>query len=150
MRPALVPVPYRVQRFVCDTDDTFTLTLAPESGGEALPFAPGQFNMLYAFPSGDVPISVSGRAARREVLIHTIRAVGPVTRALAQLRRGDTVLVRGPFGKPWPVAQAEGHDVVLIAGGIGLAPLLASALSRSGEAKAVWAAVSALWGADAE
>jgi NAD(P)H-flavin reductase len=58
---ALVPVPYRVQRFVCDTDDTFTLTLAPESGGEALPFAPGQFNMLYAFPSGDVPISVSGR-----------------------------------------------------------------------------------------
>ena len=71
----------------------------------------------------DVPISVSGRAARREVLIHTIRAVGPVTRALAQLRRGDTVLVRGPFGKPWPVAQAEGHDVVLIAGGIGLAPL---------------------------
>jgi NAD(P)H-flavin reductase len=120
---ALVPVPYRVQRFVCDTDDTFTLTLAPESGGEALPFAPGQFNMLYAFPSGDVPISVSGPAARREVLIHTIRAVGPVTRALAQLRRGDTVLVRGPFGKPWPVAQAEGHDVVLIAGGIGLAPL---------------------------
>jgi len=120
---SLVPSPYVVRRFVCDTADTFTLTLSPESGGDALRFLPGQFNMLYAFPTGDVPISVSGAASRRDVLIHTIRAVGPVTRALAQLRRGDTVLVRGPFGVPWPVEKAVGHDLVLVAGGIGLAPL---------------------------
>jgi len=123
-RPSsLIPQPYVVRRFVRDTDDTFTLTLMPAAGGDALPFAPGQFNMIYAFPTGDVPISVSGSVRRRDVLTHTIRAVGPVTRALAQLRRGDQVLVRGPFGEPWPVDKAQGHDVVVIAGGIGLAPL---------------------------
>lgn len=120
---ALVPTPYRVIRYQRETADTFTLTLAPESGGEALRFAPGQFNMLYAFPTGDVPISVSGAAAERDVLVHTIRAVGPVTRALSTLRRDDTVLVRGPFGTPWPVEKAHEHDVVIVAGGIGLAPL---------------------------
>ncbi|HMY57597.1 MAG TPA: FAD/NAD(P)-binding protein [Pseudomonadota bacterium] len=120
---ALCPTPYRVLRYQRETDDTFTLTMEPESGDEALRFAPGQFNMLYAFPTGDVPISVSGAAADRKVLVHTIRAVGPVTRALSTLRRGDSVLVRGPFGTPWPVEQAEDHDMVIIAGGIGLAPL---------------------------
>lgn len=120
---ALVPSPYVVKRFVCETDDTFTLTLAPSAGGDALRFAPGQFNMLYGFPAGDVPISVSGPTWRKDVLIHTIRAVGPVTKTLAQLQRGDSVLVRGPFGVPWPIANAEGQDVLLVAGGIGLAPL---------------------------
>ncbi len=120
---ALVPRPYEVVRYQRETADTFTLTLSPEGGGPALEFSPGQFNMLYAFPTGDVPISVSGAASDRQVLVHTIRAVGPVTRALAALRRGDTVLVRGPFGTPWPLAQAEDHDVVIVTGGIGLAPL---------------------------
>ncbi len=120
---ALVPQPYRVERYLLETADTFTLTLCPAGGGPALAFSPGQFNMLYAFPTGDVPISVSGSASQREVLIHTIRAVGPVTRALAALRRGDTVLVRGPFGTPWPLEQAQDHDVVVVTGGIGLAPL---------------------------
>jgi NAD(P)H-flavin reductase len=120
---ALVPTPYVVKRFVCENVDTFTLTLAPSSGGDALRFAPGQFNMLYGFPAGDVPISVSGPTWRKDVLIHTIRAVGPVTKTLAQLRRGDSLLLRGPFGVPWPVDAAQHHDVLLVAGGIGLAPL---------------------------
>ena len=113
----MVPVSYRVARRRRETHDTWTLELEPVR--EALePLAPGQFAMLYAFGKGEVPISVS-----RLPLVHTIRAVGTVTAALCDLRRGDVVGVRGPFGTAWPVEAAEGADVVVVAGGIGLAPL---------------------------
>jgi NAD(P)H-flavin reductase len=73
--------------------------------------------------TGEVPISMSGRPGVTRQIVHTIRAVGPVTRALAQLRPGDSVGLRGPFGTAWPVVEAEGRDVVMVAGGIGLAPI---------------------------
>ncbi len=117
------PVPFRVQRVVTETHDTFTLVLSPPADLVPFSFKPGQFNMLYAFGSGEVPISMSGRPGETNEIVHTIRAVGPVTQQLHRLRRGDTVGVRGPFGTAWPVEEAEGHDVVLLAGGIGLAPL---------------------------
>lgn len=106
-----------------DTDDTFTFDLAPPAWRLGLPFAPGQFTMLYAFGIGEVPISISGDPERPERLIHTVRAVGGVTRALQRLRAGDPVGVRGPFGSAWPLAAAEGRDLLIVAGGIGLAPL---------------------------
>jgi NAD(P)H-flavin reductase len=116
------PEPFEVRQVAKETGDTFTLTLVPVAGA-ARPFAPGQFNMLYVFGVGEVPISISGDPARPERLVHTIRAVGATTRALQRLRKGDRVGVRGPFGSAWPVGEAHGRDVVLIAGGIGLAPL---------------------------
>jgi NAD(P)H-flavin reductase len=96
------------------------LTLELEPAGDAAvgPFAPGQFAMLYAFGKGEVPISVSALP-----LVHTIRAVGVVSAALCDARRGDVLGVRGPFGTAWPVEAAEGADVLVVAGGIGLAPL---------------------------
>jgi NAD(P)H-flavin reductase len=118
------PEPFAVRHVTKETDDTFTLTLAPVAGGaKSRPFAPGQFNMLYVFGVGEVPISISGDPAKPELLVHTIRAVGATTRAMQGLQKGDWVGVRGPFGAAWPVDQAHGHDVVLIAGGIGLAPI---------------------------
>ena len=117
------PAPYQVVRVRRDTADTFTLWLRPQDGGPAMAFLPGQFNMLYAFGIGEAAISVSGDPHRREVLQHTIRNVGSVTGQLARLRRGDSLLVRGPFGRPWPVAELAGRDVLVVAGGIGLAPL---------------------------
>jgi NAD(P)H-flavin reductase len=122
------PDPMRPTRFVVrqvarETGDTFTLMLEPAEDQAALRFGPGQFNMLYVFGVGEVPVSISGDPARPEVLVHTIRAVGATTRALQRLRKGDSVGVRGPFGSSWPVEQAHGHDVVIVAGGIGLAPL---------------------------
>ncbi|MBI3932042.1 MAG: FAD/NAD(P)-binding protein [Acidobacteria bacterium] len=113
--------PCRVRRVLRETADTFTLVLEPPGG--SLGFAPGQFDMLYAFGAGEVPISISGDPGVPEVLVHTIRAVGSVTRMMQRLRPGDRVGVRGPFGTSWPVDLAHGHDVVVIAGGIGLAPL---------------------------
>ncbi len=122
-RDPWTPTPYQVARVRRDTADTFTLWLRPQDGGPAMAFLPGQFNMLYAFGVGEAAISVSGDAHRREVLQHTIRNVGSVTGQLARLGRGDSLLVRGPFGRPWPIAELSGRDVVVVAGGIGLAPL---------------------------
>jgi NAD(P)H-flavin reductase len=118
----LRPVPFRVAQLLRETADTFTLALEPLDG-RRFAFLPGQFDMLYVFGIGEVPISISGDPARPELLTHTIRAVGSVTRALQKLRPGEIVGVRGPFGTPWPLEAARGQDVVLVAGGIGLAPL---------------------------
>ncbi len=120
---AMTPVPYVIKKMHRDTADTFTIELVDAEKGTGLAFAPGQFNMLYAFGGGEVPISISGDPTSIKKLIHTIRVVGPVTRALRRLKAGDTVGVRGPFGAPWPVDKAVGNDVVLVTGGIGLAPL---------------------------
>ncbi|MBI2928179.1 MAG: FAD/NAD(P)-binding protein [Verrucomicrobia bacterium] len=120
---AMVPASYRVRRLRRETHDTFTVELQPATGNGGFAFAPGQFNMLYLFGVGEVPISISGDPARRDAVFHTTRAVGTVTRAMARLKAGDVLGVRGPFGSHWPVEEAEGNDVVIVAGGIGLAPL---------------------------
>ena len=115
----LAPSPFRVVRRARETADTWTLVLEP-AGGVALEPAPGQFTMLYAFGIGEVPISVSGLGER---LVHTVRAVGAVTQAICAARSGGVLGVRGPYGNEWPLNAAEGADVVVVAGGIGLAPL---------------------------
>lgn len=105
-----------------DTKDIWTLDLELE-GGAPLPFAPGQFHMLWAFGVGEAPISISGDPARPARIVHTIRAVGAVTRALVAAGPGDVLGLRGPFGVGWPIEQAQGHDVLVVAGGLGLAPV---------------------------
>jgi NAD(P)H-flavin reductase len=79
--------------------------------------------MLYVFGIGEVPISISGDPEYSERLVHTVRAVGAVTRGIGSLKRNTQLGVRGPFGSHWPVEKAAGQDVLIIAGGIGLAPL---------------------------
>jgi len=114
---------FSVERTRKETYDTFTVELESRQPTEITPFAPGQFNMLYVLGTGEVPISISGDPAEPRRLVHTTRAVGTVTKAMQKLRRGDTVGVRGPFGTQWPMKESEEHDVVIVAGGIGLAPL---------------------------
>jgi NAD(P)H-flavin reductase len=120
---AMNPIFHRIERVRREVRDVFTLEMTPADGSMPLPFAPGQFNMLYAFGIGEVPISISGDLLRPERLVHTIRSVGAVTQALCRMKRGDLVGVRGPFGTHWPLEAAEGKDVVIIAGGLGLVPL---------------------------
>lgn len=120
---AMVPTLVRVKNVRRDTHDTFTLELVPDQKGNGFIFSPGQFNMLYVPGVGEVPISICGDPAERNVLVHTTRAVGTVTRALRVLKRNDVIGVRGPFGSHWPVDEAAGSDVVIVAGGIGLPPL---------------------------
>jgi NAD(P)H-flavin reductase len=119
----MLPSPYRVQRVRQETSDTFTLDLLPANGNGSFTFQPGQFNMLYIFGTGEIPISISGDPSVPRALVHTTRAVGTVTKAMRKLKKGDILGVRGPYGTHWPVEQLEGSDIVFVAGGIGLAPL---------------------------
>jgi NAD(P)H-flavin reductase len=119
----MLPRIRRVRRVRRDTRDTFTLEIEPADGEPEPGFLPGQFNMLYVFGTGEIPISISGDPQRPRPLVHTVRAVGKVSAAICGMARGDYIGVRGPFGSSWPVVEAEGSDVVLVAGGIGLAPL---------------------------
>ncbi|MEV8550229.1 FAD/NAD(P)-binding protein [Streptomyces glaucescens] len=116
-----VPLPYRVTRVRPETADTVNIALAPAGAARLAPFAPGQFAMVYAFGAGEIPVSVS-RIGHHE-LVHTVRSVGAVSAALCALRPGDEVGLRGPFGTGWDLGAATGRDLLVIAGGIGLAPL---------------------------
>jgi NAD(P)H-flavin reductase len=103
-----------------ESRDTVTLELEPP---EPFSFQPGQFNMLRVPGIGEVPISISGDPSTPGPVLHTIRDVGAVTHALCEARPGHQIGVRGPYGTSWPVQAAEGGDVVIVAGGIGLPPL---------------------------
>ncbi|RFU36639.1 oxidoreductase [Actinomadura logoneensis] len=125
----MAPVPYRVTGRRDETTDTVTLTLEPVERPIPTPL-PGQFTMMYAFGVGEVPISVSrigphprDGSTPGPVLEQTVRAVGAVTGAICGTRPGQVVGLRGPFGVGWEVDAARGRDLVLAAGGIGLAPL---------------------------
>ena len=121
----MVPCVARVRRRRRDAPQVWTLDLEVDGGDgtKNFPFAPGQFNMLTVFGVGEVPISLSGDPAKPGCLVHTVRAVGAVSDALARLGPGDPVGLRGPFGAGWPMTEAAGRDVVIVAGGLGLAPL---------------------------
>lgn len=122
-RDPMLPRLYRVQHVHHEIADTFTLELEPADDSDILPFECGQFNMLYVYGVGEIPISISGDPAQSGPLLHTTRAVGVVSRAMRALQPDDMLGVRGPFGSHWPIEQADGKDVVVVAGGIGLAPL---------------------------
>lgn len=126
---ALTPILHRVVARHQETADVTTIALEPLSGPR-LEVRPGQFNMLTAFGVGEVAISVSSGPRDPGPILHSVRDVGQVTHALCRSRVGDLIGVRGPFGTDWRVSRDDtqspvlsGGDVVVIAGGIGLAPL---------------------------
>jgi NAD(P)H-flavin reductase len=113
-----------IQRIVPETPESATYWSTWRDGdGEGYAFEPGQFNMIYVFGVGEVAISISSDPAHPERLGHTIRSVGRVTNAIKALRPGDEIGIRGPFGKPWPLHEAEGGDLVVVAGGVGVCPV---------------------------
>jgi NAD(P)H-flavin reductase len=119
----MLPRPYVVREVSKETPDTFTLRLEPENGSNGGSFLPGQFSMLWVFGVGELPISISGDPARHDRLVYTVRSVGQATNSLVNQKTGSGIGVRGPFGTGWPVEAARGRDVIVVAGGIGLAPL---------------------------
>lgn len=121
-RPPMTPARYRVDARRQELADTATLELVPVD--EPLgPMTPGQFLMLWAFGVGEVPISLAALPDEHGRLRHTVRAVGAVTRALHDAEPGTVLGARGPFGHGWGLEGAAGRDLVVMAGGIGLAPL---------------------------
>lgn len=120
MNPYLPRTAEIVER-TAESGDVFSLHLRLTDGG-AYAFAPGQFNMLYLYGVGEVPISVVAEQPANGLLTHTIRAVGRVTRGLAKLQPGDRIGLRGPYGNGWPIDRAAGRDLVIVTGGLGCAP----------------------------
>lgn len=128
--PAAPVLPYRVVDRRVETADTVTLTLAPTGAGIG-EWRPGQFTMVYAFGVGEVPLSISGGTGGE--LRHTVRAVGTITRAITSAPVGTVFTVHGPYGRGWDLGTDPGADMVVLAGGIGLAPLrpvITEALAR--------------------
>ena len=119
----MVPWPCVVKQVAKETPDTFTLTISREDHANQNPFLPGQFSMLWVFGIGELPISISGDPSNHEKLVYTVRSVGKATHALVSQKPGTGIGIRGPFGNGWPLKAARGHDVIIVAGGIGLAPL---------------------------
>jgi NAD(P)H-flavin reductase len=119
----MTPLPYCVHDVAKETPDTFTLTLQPQNGTCGSSFQPGQFSMVWVFGAGELPISISGDPGKQDHLVYTVRSVGKATNALVSQKAGAGIGIRGPFGTGWPVDAACGKDVILVAGGIGLAPL---------------------------
>lgn len=141
-----VPKVFRVQRLHLELRDTVTLELRADSSYDLPAYRAGQFSMLYAFGVGEIPVSVSGNPSMQEVLVHTIRAVGHVSTALIRLKRGDPVGVRGPYGAAWPLEESRGKDVMIVAGGIGIAPLRSVIYAIASEREA-YGKVTVLFGA---
>ena len=133
----LKPMAAEVVDLIQESKTIFTLRLQlidPEDRVN-YQFMPGQFNMLYLFGVGEVPISIVSDPLDEGVIDHTIRIVGRVTKGLAQLNKGDQVGVRGPFGRGWPLALARNKDLLIVTGGLGCAPVVAAinfALKRRG------------------
>lgn len=127
MTVGAVPCRYRVLARRIETADTVTLSLQP-ADEPMRAHQPGQFTMMYAPGVGEAPVSISGHGPG-DVVMQTVRGVGAVTRALCAARRGTMIGVRGPYGTHWQLAGAAGTDLVIIAGGIGLAPLRCALLT---------------------
>jgi NAD(P)H-flavin reductase len=115
-----LPKTYTVGQVEKLTEDTASFTLSPDDGSEVM-FEPGQFNMIYVFGIGEIPISISGGDEGN--FHHTVRDIGLTSKALVNLKPGMKVGIRGPYGSAWPLKACDGGDVIVVAGGIGLAPL---------------------------
>jgi NAD(P)H-flavin reductase len=123
---AALPMAATVVERLDETHDIITLRLALDdpAARAAYRFAPGQFNMLGLFGVGEVPISIVSDPQQPELVGHTIRVLGRVTRGIALLNEGDSIGVRGPFGRGWPLEQIQGRDVLVVTGGLGCAPVV--------------------------
>ena len=100
---------------------SYSISIQNETAGYSA--EPGQFNMLYLPGVGEAAMSISKISGGREKIMHTVRTVGNLTRTLATLSAGASLGLRGPFGSHWPIESYPGRDLIIVAGGIGLAPL---------------------------
>ncbi|HYD53686.1 MAG TPA: FAD/NAD(P)-binding protein [Gemmatimonadaceae bacterium] len=112
----------RIERILDDTH-LFTIRFLDQAMAEGFRHRPGQFVMVSVLGAGEVPISISSSPSRTGVLELCIRRVGRVTNALFRLRTNELVAVRGPYGNGFPIDTMAGNSVLIVAGGLGMAPL---------------------------
>lgn len=124
MRDLSIPFEATIKWIKKETRDTYTYAISIEDREvkRSYSFIPGQFNMIYIPGIGESPVSISS-ASKDHYLTHTIRVAGDVTTAIGKLSHGDSLYIRGPFGKGWPIEEAQEREVMIIGGGLGIAPL---------------------------
>lgn len=127
-RPANLPQQAEIVHRDEEAPKVFSLHLrfTESSVHNAYHFYPGQFNMVYLFGVGEVPISIVSDPRHYSLYQHTVRIVGRITQGLSKLKQGDKLGIRGPYGHGWPMETAKGKDVVIITGGIGCAPTVSA------------------------
>jgi len=118
----LMPKQAILEEKICETEDTCSLKISLLDKGR-FSFKPGQFNMLGVPGFGEAPFSISSLAIGDKTFIHTIRLAGNVTKRICELGIGEKLSFRGPYGNGWPLDKATGKYVVIVGGGIGIAPL---------------------------
>lgn len=117
-----LPRNVQIEEIIAETPNVWTFRISSMEGGFP-EFSPGQFNMVYVPGFGEAAISISSGIEALPLIDHTVRAAGDVTGAITRLQVNDQLGLRGPFGKGWPMAKLLGRDVLVVAGGVGLAPL---------------------------
>jgi NAD(P)H-flavin reductase len=147
---SLIPCPAEIVEKRPETRGIYTFRLRVKDQGKraAFRFRPGQFNMVYVFGVGEVPISIASDPDDVDGLDHTVRVVGNVTGVLERLNVGDVVGLRGPYGSWWPMDEAQGRDVIAITGGLGCAPVV-SVISYVVRRRAMFGALKILHGVKA-
>ena len=120
VRSKLTPTPAEILKIIPETPDTRTFYFKPKTKLEDP--KPGQFTEIYIPGVGEAPVSVSGTESD-DVIIQTVRSIGTLTEYLFKLGRGDLIGIRGPYGKGWPIEKLKDKDVLIVGGGMGLAPL---------------------------
>ena len=103
---------------------TLRLKFTDQKIQDAYEFEPGQFNMIYLYGVGEVAISIVSDPEDSHIIDHTIRVVGRVTKGITNLKTGDRIGLRGPYGRGWPMLESKQKDVVVVTGGLGCAPVV--------------------------
>ena len=118
------PNPVKIKEIIKETNNTNTYILDYSEGGLKRDFLwyPGQFTMLGVFGIGESAISISN-VEKKYFINLTIRNVGNVTSKIFNMKKGDFIGMRGPYGTGWPLEKAKGKDILIVAGGMGIAPL---------------------------
>ena len=105
------------------TEKLFEFRLIDERIRSAFHQDPGQFVELSIFGVGEAPISISSAPSKQGFIELCVRRAGRFTEVLHTMQCGDVVGIRGPFGRGFPFEEMKGHDILLVAGGLGIAPL---------------------------
>lgn len=125
MKNEYIPYPAVIESIQNESFDvkTFRIAFEDKEPAESFNYKPGQFAQLSLLGIGEAPISITSSPCCRGYLEFTIRAVGKLTCAMHQLKVGDRIYIRGPYGNSFPFDEVKGKDLYFIAGGIGLPPL---------------------------
>jgi NAD(P)H-flavin reductase len=120
-----LPYPARIVRIYKMVKDNhlFTLRFTDPAVAQSFRHRPGQFVMLSAPGAGEAPVSISSSPSRPEIIELCVRRTGRVTDALYRLTTNDLVWIRGPYGNGFPIEKLKGKDLLIVAGGLGMAPL---------------------------